>query len=110
MKDDAWFAAKCIFKHAGVRVSEKKASLYEERIVLVRAHDEQAAIVSAEREAIDYVGYLEGVEFLRYTMVFRLFEEKIENFTELFSVMRESPLSSDEYIDRHYDTDSERTT
>jgi hypothetical protein len=41
--------------------------------------------------------------------VFQLSDENIKNKTEVFSLMRESQLTPNKYIDRYFDTGHEKT-
>ncbi|MHC4269385.1 MAG: DUF4288 domain-containing protein [Planctomycetota bacterium] len=102
------YAAKCIFKHNDLDTEEENAVVYEERIILVKADNEDSAVSQAEKEAREYAKGLGDTEYVDYTMVFHIFDENIILITELFSEMRESAMSPDEYIDHFYDTGKER--
>ncbi|MFD0689996.1 hypothetical protein [Actinomadura fibrosa] len=97
---EGWFGVRCLFRDAD-------AGLYEERITLWQARDHQEAIRLAEREAVDYAGALEGVTFIGLSQSFSL-EAAPGHGSEVFSLMRESELSEDDYLTRFFDTGSER--
>jgi len=82
--------------------------VYEERIVLVRAHSFEEAHERGEAEAREYAA--DGdMEWLGHSEVFHLFDRKITDRTEVFSNLRESPLPPDEYVTRFFLTGDERT-
>jgi hypothetical protein len=47
--------------------------------------------------------------YLGYVNVFALYHNKIEDGTEVYSLMRESEFEADAYLDKSFDTGSERT-
>lgn len=79
---------------------------HEERITLWRAPDIDAAIALAEEEAQNYVGDLGG-EVLSLTQAYAMFT-KPDHGVEDFSLIRRSELTTDAYLDRHFDTGTER--
>jgi hypothetical protein len=106
MDVEPWYAARCIFRH---RAGHVRPSTYEERIILLRAHDFDHAVRRAEEEARGYAGSLEGVEYLECLDIYHLFEDAIGDGTEVFSLMRDSELGPKEYISRFFQTGSERS-
>ncbi len=105
MAEDKWFGVRTIYRHTDR--SSGELNLYEERVVLIRAADQDEAIEKAEDEAGRYAA--EDCEYLGYAMSFEIFEEAIEEGVEVFSLMRDHPLSPKEYIDRFFDTGAERS-
>ncbi len=103
MDDEPWFSARCIFRHRG---SDTRPSSYEDRIILLRADDFDHAILRAEEEARAYAD--EGVEYLECLDIYHLFESSIGDRTEIFSLLRDSELSPQDYITRYFHTGSER--
>jgi hypothetical protein len=103
-KDDAkqWYSARTVYEH-----DEPGDGLFEERIVLVRAADFDEAMSRAEDEAKKYAEAVGGT-YTGYVSVFELAEEAIGDGSEVFSLMRDSDLTADEYIDHFYSTGSER--
>jgi len=105
---EPWYAAKCIFKHNDLATEDHDAVVYEERIILVKADDEDSAIIKAEVEAQEYIKDLGETEFIGYTNIYNIFEESLEDLSEVFSEMRESNKMANEYLDHFYDTGKER--
>ena len=58
----------------------------------------------SESEADDYDG-----ESIGYHMVFELDDGSLRSGSELFSLMRDSDLTPNEYLDHFHDTGTERT-
>ena len=107
------FSIKCLFRHAPMS-DDKAAHIYEERITTWLAENEDEAIQLAETEAYDYANSLSQgsehpVEYIHYCMAYSTQEEQFASGLETFSLMRDSDLNPDEYIDSFYDTGSERT-
>jgi hypothetical protein len=103
-----WFAAKTVCRHE--RDSDgKRGTLFEERVVLLRATDFDDAIAKGEIEVQEYCRGLREVAYVEYINVYRLEADTIGDGTEVFSLMRESKLSDSDYLDHFYDDDNERT-
>ena len=66
------------------------------------------AIEEAEKEAKIYAQKA-GCKYLDFVSVFHLFENNIMDKTEVYSLMRDSKLSGDKYLDKFFDTGKERT-
>ena len=105
-KRRSWYSAKCIFRHGELR-AEKGAQVYEERIVILRAKDEDQAMALAEKEARRYAKSLDGVEYLEFASVFHMYAAP-KATAEVYSLMRESRLKPGAYLDRFFDTGTER--
>jgi hypothetical protein len=101
----SYFGIRCLFQHEGLATT---ANVYEERIVLVKAAGPEEAILVAESEARDYAEGLGDANYLEFLQAFHLFDEPAESPSEVFSLMRESDLGPNEYIDRHFATGGER--
>ena len=99
---EPWYSAKCIFLHKGFSGSQKKPC-YEERITLIRARSFKEAIRKGETEAKRYARTNGEVDYLGFITVFNLFDTKVGDGTEVFSIMRSIRLSKKAFIDRHYD-------
>jgi Domain of unknown function (DUF4288) len=100
-----WYGAKTIYKHNLIEDDTAK-TLFEERVVLFQAVDFDGAIAQAEVEAEAYA-VSHDVEYLGFMDVFHIFDEKVGQGTEIYSLMRESGLSGPDYLDRFYDDGSE---
>ncbi len=108
MNDQPWYGAKCVFRHNDRKDDDN--NMYEERIVLFKAENIDEAIIRAENEAKQYVNELSNCEYLGFVDVFNLFDETVEDGTEVYSLMRQSKLDKEKYLDNFYDTGLERTT
>jgi len=108
MNDEPWYSAKCIFRHNDRKDGD--SNMYEERIVLLKAENLDEAIIRAENEAKQYVSDLPTCEYLGFVDVFHLFDETIEDGTEVYSLMRQSKLDKEKYLNNFYDTGLKRTT
>lgn len=107
MNDEPWYGAKCVFLHTNVESCPGR--VYEERVILVRAESPDAAISRAEVMAEEYAGDLDGCSYTGFIDVFHIYDESIGEGTEVYSLMRASSLSEDDYLDSFYDTGTERT-
>ena len=84
-------------------------SSYEERITLWRATSFEEAVERAEAEALEYadLGEDEGHEYLGYAQAYHLFVDPADG-SEVFSLIRDSDLDPEDYVDRFFDSGSER--
>ena len=98
-----WFSARTVYEH-----DKPGDGLFEERIVVFRAADFDEALVRAEAEASAYAEAVSCV-FTGYISVFEMVEETLSDGAEVFSLMRDSDLGAEEYIDRFYTTGDERS-
>ena len=103
-----WFAVRCVF--ASGSSAGPGARVYEERITLWRATSLEDAVARAETEAKTYAASVEEApdSYLGLAQAFQLFDEPADG-AELFSLMRESELSAEDYLDAFFDTGSERS-
>ncbi|MGZ0146696.1 DUF4288 domain-containing protein [Kribbella sp. WER1] len=106
--DDAdWYAVRCIFQFgvpAGVG-----GSAYEERVTLWRASSFDHAIERAEAEAREYASTTAGSPdaYLGLAQAYRLPDAPSDG-AEVFSLVRDSNRKSASYLDRFFDTGTER--
>jgi hypothetical protein len=107
--DGQWYAVRCIFRQKFLQDLEgADASIYEERITLWRARTDDHAIELAEGEAREYATLVEaGVEYLELAQSYRLADEPGHG-SEVFSLLRESELDRETYLDVFFDTGTER--
>lgn len=101
------FAVRCIFE-APVESINTKKFLYEERITLWRALDIDQAIDRAQDEAKQYCRNNPGFRFSGLSQAFWMFQPVEGDGVEVFSLLRESDLQMDEYLDRFFSTGDER--
>jgi hypothetical protein len=74
----------------------------------LQASDFDDAIAKAETEAAEYCSTNRDTVYLDFVDVFHLFDETIGHGTEIYSLMRESKLSDQDYLDRFYDDEKKR--
>ena len=98
----AWYAARAVFLHKSIRPSRGKKRVFEERIVLLRAATEKAAIQEAEREARRYARTTSGVDYVSFVETFRLFESRLRSGSEVFSLMRSTTLTPSRFVSRYF--------
>lgn len=103
-----WFSVRCVFAvpTAAPASGEGEAMTYEERVTLWRASGFDAAIALAEQEAHDYADDVEAL-YLGLAQAYRLAEPPGHG-TEVFSLMRDSDLDTEDYLDAFFDTGEER--
>jgi hypothetical protein len=95
-----WFA---------VRHVTQNADSFEERITLWEAASADEAIERAEKEAAEYVAMIgEPERLLDLFQSFELFEPPADG-REVFSLIRDSDLTADEYVDAFFDTGREHS-
>lgn len=95
----SWFGVRCLF-----RVLEGS---FEERVTIWRARSHEEAISMPEAEALEYADVLEGVEYLDLAQSY-LIGDRPEHGSEVFSLVRDSDLSDDDYLDTFFNTGGER--
>ena len=101
----SWFAVRCVFRQGWPPDAQ---GAYEERITLWQAVSAEAAIERAEREALEYAAAIDDApdEYLGLAQAYQLFDAP-EDGAEVFSLIRDSPLSPDDYLSAHFDTGTE---
>jgi hypothetical protein len=82
---------------------------YEERVTLWRANDIDEAIAQAEAEALDYAAILEDApdEYLGLAQAYALSDAPNQDGAEVFSLIRDSTLDPETYLDTFFDTGRE---
>ncbi|HEY5396460.1 MAG TPA: hypothetical protein VIL16_13775 [Trebonia sp.] len=101
MTDDEleWFSVRCVFAWSGW-----EGKPFEERITLWRARSLDHAIELAEQEAQEYAAE-NGSEYLRLSQAYAITEgSEIGSGTEVFSLLRDSDLAPDDYINAFFAT------
>ncbi len=103
-EDEPWFSVRCAF---AFEVDDQ--TTYEERITIWRAQSFDKAIEMAELEAADYAKVVDA----RYIGLAQAFHLGVEDRPlcsgdEVFSLMRDSRLGPNDYIERYFDTGEER--
>lgn len=103
-----WYSVRCVFGSDGESEDE---TTYEERITLWHATSADEAIERAEAEAIAYADSIDEAEvhYLGLAQCFHLFDDPADG-AEIFSLMRDSELEPDEYLDTYFDSGTERAS
>lgn len=102
MADEDWYTVRCVFRWV-----EWERSPYEERITLWRAESLDDAIERAEREAREYARR-NNVEFSGFAQAYKLAEDQSpESGMEIFSLLRDSDLDPDAYVNTFFSTGAE---
>ncbi|MET9700874.1 hypothetical protein ABZY31_28720 [Streptomyces sp. NPDC006529] len=104
----SWYAVRCVFLWDRTDLDERpEGATYEERLTLWRATSLDEAVARAETEAVVYAGE-NGHRYLRLAQCYRLDADAgPADGDEVFSLLRDSPLGADAYLDRHFDTGGE---
>jgi hypothetical protein len=96
--DKRWYSVRCVFQWTSY--AEKP---YEERITLWCATTVEEAVTFAEREAADYAQSGNEMAYLGLAQAFVLDEDtKLGHGIEVFSLLRDSELPPNEYIDKFF--------
>lgn len=104
---EPWYAVRCLFELVRPPSGDPTRT-YEERTTLWRAGSFEEAIERAEGDAREYAAMLD-MEYLGLAQAFHLaVEGAIGDGDEVFSLVRDRPLTPADYIDRHFDTGQER--
>ncbi len=105
--EKSWFAVRCVF--ASGWPPGRETPLYEERITIWLASSGEEAIERAEAEAVEYAGAIEESPdtYLGLAQCYRLFDSPGDG-AEMFSLVRQSELGPDDYLDAFFDTGTER--
>lgn len=105
-----WFAVRCLFRSNWPPPAKPfDGHCYEERITLWQAGSAQEAITKAEAEALDYAAVIEEApsEYLGLAQSYALYDSPDHEGAEVFSLIRDSNLDPDSYIDTFFSTGRE---
>jgi hypothetical protein len=103
--DSRWYAVRCLL-HTRARESGS-SDYYEERITLWQADSFDQAIERAEVEARAYASDSDRTKYIKLAQAYHLFGARPGDGSEVFSLLRDSPLSPDDYVRRFFDTGGE---
>jgi hypothetical protein len=105
-----FFSAKCVFR-AEMIEDGQPVSVFEERIIFVKACEFDEAFDKAEKAGGKYAGKNQTEKnkttFLACVGIF-IVQDPVEDGVEVFSMLRESNMPSENYLKLHYQTGSER--
>ena len=104
----SWYTVRCAFASDAWVDEEGSYRTYEERVTLWRASSADEAIERAEADAEEYAASVSEtpVSYLGLAQCFHLFDEPVDG-AEVFSLMRDSDLDPDDYVDSFFDTGAE---
>ncbi len=105
--EPSWYSVRCVF--AVGWPPEAIGETYEERITIWRASSAEEAVERAEAEALDYAGSIEESPstYMGLAQCYRL-SDQLSDGAEVFSLMRDSKLEPEEYLDTFFDVGTER--
>ena len=103
MNPEPWYGVRLVYRLLGTKPA------FEERVLIVRADDSDAAIKRAEE--LSRENYESDTTiYTDYAMAFHIFNENGKSLgdgVEVFSLLRHSDLDANAYLDRFHDTGSE---
>jgi plasmid replication initiation protein len=102
-QDTRWYAVRSVFQTPG-----ETDHAYEERITLWQASTSDEALSRAEAEAEEYAEFADVVHLSGFAQVYPLADAPPRDGTEVFSLVRDSALPSNAYVDRFFVTGQER--
>jgi hypothetical protein len=101
--DDRWYAVRSVFQ-----TPAEPDHVYEERVTLWRAESRDDARGRAEAEAAEYAEFAGAVHLSGFAQIYPLADAPPRDGTEVFSLVRDSPLPPNAYIDRFLANGHER--
>ena len=101
------YGVRCVFE-APTESFNTKRHLYEERITVWSAESLDDALDKAVAEANAYSEKHSGYRFSGLSQGFSMFPSIEADGVEVFSLLRESDLELDEYLDSFFSTGDER--
>ncbi|MBW8485080.1 hypothetical protein [Actinomadura parmotrematis] len=102
MSGAGWYGVRCVIRHG-----ERDEPSYEETITIWRAASPEEAMAKAEAETAETAEIL-GAKALGIVQSYFIGdEETVGEGTEVFSLIRESDLDADAYLDAFFDTGRE---
>jgi hypothetical protein len=100
-EDSEWFSVRCVFHWV-----DWEGEPYEERITLWQAASLDDAIELAEQEARRYESDT-GVRYVGLAQAYALGVPELTGGTEIFSLLRDSDLTPDDYVTAFFATGRE---
>jgi hypothetical protein len=100
--DTRWYAVRSLFRTPG------DESAYEERITLWRAGALEEAAEKASTEAAAYAEFAGSSHVADFRQVYEIADVPPRDGAEVFSLIRDSPLDPDDYVERFFETGTER--
>lgn len=105
-ENTSWYGVRCVFR---LGAEDPAGTSYEERVTIWQAASFEQAIAEAEADAGAYAGdpAETGNEYLGLLQAYAL-PEPPGHGAEVFSLIRDSDLGADDYLDAFFDTGRER--
>ena len=103
VEEERWYAVRSLFSIAG-----KADSAYEERITLWVAGSLDEALEKAHAEAEEYAEFAGATYLADFGQVYHLADAPPRDGAEVFSLIRDSALEPRAYLERFFDTGTER--
>ncbi|MFC6599478.1 hypothetical protein [Kitasatospora paranensis] len=101
-EEKSWYAVRCVFQW-----DAWEGTPYEERLTLWQAVSMEQAVARAEVEARAYAAE-GGHRYLELAQCYHLATEgRPGDGDEVYSLLRDSPLDGEAYLDRYFDTGRE---
>jgi hypothetical protein len=111
LPSSGWFAVRCLFRCGWPPAdAADDSNRYEERITLWRASNHDEAIAKAEAEAHVYAATIDEApsKYLGLAQAYALLDSPDQDGAEAFSLIRDSRLDANIYLDAFFDTGHER--
>ena len=103
--DSSWYAVRSLFETPG-----ETESSYEERITLWQAGSLDDAMARASSEAAEYAEFAGAAHLAEFAQAYQLADAPPRDGAEVFSLVRDSALPPGPYIERFFETGTERTS
>jgi hypothetical protein len=101
--DSQWYTVRCVFQS-----DADDGFAYEERVTLWQAASFDQAISLAEAEASEYAAHVQ-VKYVGLAQAYLLSDpDSPISGAEVFSLVRDSDLAPNDYLNRFFDTGRER--
>jgi hypothetical protein len=101
-EEDRWYAVRSVFS-----LPTDGDNSYEERITLWVAGSFDEALEKAEAEAVEYAEFAGATYLADFGQAYHLADAPPRDGVEVFSLIRESPLTPQAYLDRFFSTGTE---
>jgi hypothetical protein len=101
IESSGWYGVRCLFEHAAYA-----GHSYEERVTLWPAGSPDEAIELAEVEAEEYAEALTATRYLGLAQAYAM-ADTLGRGAEVFSLIRDSGLEADAYVNAFFATGAE---
>jgi hypothetical protein len=101
MQEQQWYSVRSVFRSDRV-ADGKPERIFEERVVVFRASSTEEALSKGRVEAQRYAAGETHPTMLDHIVAFALWEEELCEGEEVWSCLRQSCDSDEQYLDRVY--------